>query len=108
MIMVIRRTDTFVDWFKGLKDREGRARIIKRLLRIEITGNLGDHASIGEGVFELRMHFGRAIAFITSSTAQKSSCFSAVEPKTPSLQILRKQRRWPGTSRAFSDQVESG
>ena len=34
-----------------------RIRIFTRLDRVE-TGNLGDHRSVGEGVSELRFHFG--------------------------------------------------
>lgn len=41
-----------------------RARIQARILRFE-TGNLGDHKSVGEGVWEARIMFGRAIGFIS-------------------------------------------
>ena len=44
----------FVD---SLKDREGAARIRVRVTRVEF-GNLGDHRSVGQGVVELRIHFG--------------------------------------------------
>lgn len=53
----IKKTSEFVDWLDGLKDRQARVRIIKRLLRLE-DGNAGDHAGVGEGVIELRLHFG--------------------------------------------------
>lgn len=53
----IRRTDSFIDWFRRLKDVGARARIAKRLARLE-DGNFGDHAGVGEGVMELRLHFG--------------------------------------------------
>jgi len=44
------------DWLDNL-DNSMRARIISRFRRIE-NGNLGDHEPVGDGVFELRMHFG--------------------------------------------------
>lgn len=53
----IRKTDEFSDWLDGLRDRHAQVRIIKRLLRLE-DGNAGDHAGVGEGVIELRLHFG--------------------------------------------------
>lgn len=53
----IRRTDSFIDWFRRLKNVEARARIAKRLARLE-DGNFGDHAGVGDGVMELRLHFG--------------------------------------------------
>lgn len=49
--------DIFGDWLDGLKDRMGRAAILKRIDRVE-EGNFGDHRPVGEGVFEIRIHFG--------------------------------------------------
>lgn len=49
--------EPFVDWLESLKDAKTRGRIITRLDRLEV-GNPGDFKSIGEGVFELRLHFG--------------------------------------------------
>ena len=51
------RSDEFSDWLAGLKDRVGRARIIQRIRSAE-PGNFGDCDSVGEGVFELRVHIG--------------------------------------------------
>jgi putative addiction module killer protein len=47
----------FTEWFSGLRDKPTKARILSRLRQVE-TGNLGDSASVGEGVVELRLHFG--------------------------------------------------
>ena len=47
----------FADWLKGLRDKRTQARIRLRLQRLA-AGNLGDIKSVGEGVSELRMHFG--------------------------------------------------
>ena len=47
----------FAEWLRGLKDIPGRERIRTRLDRASL-GNLGDHETVGAGVFELRMHFG--------------------------------------------------
>lgn len=55
--MEVRKTEAFDIWLNGLRDREARARIIKRLLRVE-SGNFGDHAGVGDGVMELRFFFG--------------------------------------------------
>jgi putative addiction module killer protein len=55
--MEVRRTDVFGEWLDGLKDRQATIRIIKRLVRLE-EGNFGDHAGVGDGVMELRLHFG--------------------------------------------------
>jgi putative addiction module killer protein len=44
-------------WFKGLKDKQARARIIVRIRRLSL-GNLGDVRPIGDGLSELRIHTG--------------------------------------------------
>jgi putative addiction module killer protein len=46
----------FKDWLEGLKDVTGRARIRVRLAKVRL-GNLGDHASVGGGIEELRFQF---------------------------------------------------
>lgn len=47
----------FEDWFSGLRDAVTRSAIRARLDRLE-AGNSGDHAYVGEGVSELRIHYG--------------------------------------------------
>ena len=47
----------FIEWFESIRDKNTKNRIDKRLERLE-NGNLGDCQSVGEGVFELRLHFG--------------------------------------------------
>ncbi len=53
----IKRTDEFTAWFDGIKDRETRQRFNARL-RKALLGNLGDIKPVGEGVVEMREHFG--------------------------------------------------
>jgi putative addiction module killer protein len=49
--------EPFVIWLDTIKDTITRLRISKRLRRIE-QNNLGDVGSVGDGVYELRIHFG--------------------------------------------------
>ena len=49
--------DPFTDWLGALKDTTGRAQITNRLNRASL-GNYGDCEPVGEGVHELRIHFG--------------------------------------------------
>ena len=53
----VRQTEIFASWFKSLRDRRAKARIQARIDRMEI-GNFGDVAPVGEGVSELRIHYG--------------------------------------------------
>jgi putative addiction module killer protein len=51
------RTAEFDAWLSSLKDKIGKARIIKRIRAAE-AGNLGDCEPVGEGVSEMRIHVG--------------------------------------------------
>lgn len=53
----IRRHPQFDAWIKSLKDGQTRIRLVARLRKAQF-GNLGDVKSVGEGVFEMREHFG--------------------------------------------------
>ena len=45
------------EWITSLKDNMGKAKILTRIERAE-SGNFGDHKSVGDGIFELRISFG--------------------------------------------------
>ncbi len=47
----------FKKWFTEL-DYCDKRKISTRLDRIEETGNFGDYKNLGDGVFEMRFHFG--------------------------------------------------
>ncbi len=49
--------EPFSEWFESLRDKTIRNRIDRRINRLE-NGNFGDCRPVGEGVFELRLHFG--------------------------------------------------
>jgi putative addiction module killer protein len=51
------RKAPFVDWLTGLKDAKTRDIILARIARIRL-GAIGDHKSVGDGVFELRIDYG--------------------------------------------------
>lgn len=53
----IHTTDTFDDWFVGLRDRMAQKRIQARIRRVEL-GNFGDCEPVGDGVSEMRIHYG--------------------------------------------------
>jgi putative addiction module killer protein len=53
----VRQTERFVDWLGRLRDNNARIRIAARIRRMEM-GNFGDVAPVGEGVSEMRVHYG--------------------------------------------------
>ncbi|MFN7179768.1 type II toxin-antitoxin system RelE/ParE family toxin [Hyphomonas sp.] len=53
----VRQSETFIAWLAGLRDNNARIRIAARIRRAEI-GNFGDAEPVGEGVSEMRIHYG--------------------------------------------------
>ncbi len=47
----------FRTWFNSLRDTTIQNRIRARLMRVK-AGHFGDHKYVGQGVLELRLHFG--------------------------------------------------
>jgi len=56
-VIEIRKTQSFADWFSGMRDKHVKARIQARIDRLSL-GNFGDVAPVGEGISELRIHYG--------------------------------------------------
>jgi putative addiction module killer protein len=53
----IKRSDTFINWINKLRDNRARFRIYKRIDRLA-EGNPGDVEPAGEGISEMRIHYG--------------------------------------------------
>ena len=53
----IQTTETFDDWFADLTDRQAIRRVQVRIDRAE-DGNFGDCEPVGEGVSEMKIHYG--------------------------------------------------
>jgi putative addiction module killer protein len=56
-MLEIRETPAYAAWFVALRDRIARARIDIRIRRLSL-GNSGDIRPVGDGVSELRIHYG--------------------------------------------------
>jgi len=53
----VRKTAVFSNWLSGLRDPRAKAKIAARVDRLAI-GNPGDVQPVGEGISELRIHYG--------------------------------------------------
>ncbi len=56
-MFTVRLTEEFQRWLDDLADKRAQVRIVARI-RMAEAGNLGDWASVGGGVSEMRVHFG--------------------------------------------------
>ena len=56
-MLEIRETSAYAAWFAALRDRTTKVRINIRIRRLSL-GNFGDVRPVGEGVSELRLHYG--------------------------------------------------
>ena len=54
---IVHRLDEFAEWLDSLTDGKTKVRLIRRLEKAEL-GNLGDISPVGDGVSEMREHFG--------------------------------------------------
>lgn len=53
----IKRTDEFSSWLRNLRDIRARAKVLARIARLSL-GNPGDVALVGDGISEMRIHYG--------------------------------------------------
>lgn len=53
----IKRTDEFSAWLRDLRDLRARAKVLARIDRLSL-GNPGDVAPVGDGISEMRIHYG--------------------------------------------------
>ena len=57
MLYRLVQTETYAKWETGLRDKKARAFIAARLTRLS-RGLIGDVRMVGNGVSELRIHYG--------------------------------------------------
>ena len=57
IVFEIIQSPTFARWLRRLRDRQAVS-LVNARLRNASLGNLGDTASVGDGVFEMRIHYG--------------------------------------------------
>ncbi|MBS0622982.1 MAG: type II toxin-antitoxin system RelE/ParE family toxin [Verrucomicrobia bacterium] len=60
----------FDDWFEGIREMHTRSKILTRLDRLKL-GNFGDCKAIGDGIAELRIHYGPGIRIYYSKIGNK-------------------------------------
>jgi putative addiction module killer protein len=66
----LKQTETFRKWRTELKDEQARALIASRLDRLAY-GHAGDAKPVGNGINELRIHFGPGYRIIFGGKAKR-------------------------------------
>ena len=56
-MLQIKKTEYFSKWHANLKDARARAKISLRIEMVKL-GNFGDFKFVGEGIYEMRIHYG--------------------------------------------------
>ena len=56
-MLQIKKTEYFSKWHGNLKDARARAKINLRIEQVKL-GNFGDFKFVGEGIYEMRIHYG--------------------------------------------------
>jgi len=90
-MLEIRETSAYADWFAALRDRVAKARIDIRIRRLSLN-NPGDVRPVGDGVSELRIHYGPGYRVFSSSKERQLSSFLLEGVKTLSRRILEKPK----------------
>ena len=84
----------FDEWFESLRDIKSQAAVDSRLTRVR-AGNLGDHKSVGDGVFELRIHIGSGLRiYFAMQGAQIVVLLGGGDKSTQQRDIGRAQQLW--------------
>jgi putative addiction module killer protein len=66
--IIVELSDSYSEWLNTLKDKKAKLAIVARIRRMEL-GNAGDCDSVGDSVYEMRVHLspGYRSYFIYSS-----------------------------------------
>jgi len=84
----------FTEWLDSFRDIRSRVKIRARLDRVQL-GNFGDHASVGEGVEELRIDFGPGYRVYFGQAGTKVVLLLCGGDKSTQTQdILRAKSYW--------------
>ena len=91
----IEKTNEFENWFRKLKDRRAKAKILFRIQRIEEHGNFGDCEPVGKGISELRIHYGKGYrVYLKEHNVKKVLLLKGGDKSTKQRDITRAKQLW--------------
>lgn len=83
----------FVEWIEGIKEKHTRSKVYTRLDRLSF-GNFGDCKSLGDGIFELRIHYGPGIRVYFSKIGNKVVLFLCGGDKSSQNKDIKKAKEY--------------
>ena len=90
-VIEVRQTDAYENWFRKLRDREARARILIRVRRLAL-GNPGDVRPVGGGISELRIDYGPGYRVYCLLADEETAVLLAGGDKSTQRQDIEKAR----------------
>lgn len=86
--------DLFARWLDSLRDKQARARVAARLIRLN-NGNFGDCRPVGSGVWELRIDWGAGYRVYYAIAGKRVILLcEGGDKRTQSADIERAIKRW--------------
>lgn len=96
--------EPFAEWFTSLKDTVTKAQIKNRLNRLNL-GHNGDIKSVGDGVYELRIHYGAGYR-IYIAERDKSIILLLIggSKRTQERDIIKAKKYWHEFQESYYEQ----
>ncbi len=91
--------DPFDGWMESLKDATAFSKIVIRLKRVA-QGNFGDYGPVGQGVSELREHYGPGYRVYFGQDGDTVILLTGGTKKTQARDIARAKGLWREYERA--------
>ena len=91
----VEKTDEFEKWFRKLKDRRAKAKILFRIQRIEEYGNFGDCEPVGQGISEMRIHYAKGYRlYLKEHKDKKVLLLNGGQKSTQQKDIKKAKQLW--------------
>ena len=83
----------FTDWLKKLRNRQASERIHIQIDRLAL-GNTGDYKSLGNGIHELRIHYGPGYRVYYGKTGKRIVLLLCGGNKTSQQQDIKRAKQY--------------
>ncbi len=91
----IEKTDEFEKWFRKMKDKRAKAKILFRIQRIEEHENFGDCEPVGQGISELRIHHAKGYrVYLKNHSGRKVLLLNGGDKSTQQKDIEKAKLIW--------------